>query len=159
MASASIDDYNDEDKSNQASNKDIKKRKDSKKDQDNSKGIIKKDTVASFDAEKYVDTEPRINEALDKKAVITFGRMNPPTVGHEKLLNKMIKTAIDVKGTPLVYLSKTQDAKKNPLSYNDKIKFAQLMFGKKYVIKSEARTIIEVAKELQKKYSDLVILV
>ena len=159
MASASIDDYNDEDKSNQASNKDIKKRKDSKKDQDNSKGIIKKDTVASFDAEKYVDTEPRINEALDKKAVITFGRMNPPTVGHEKLLNKMIKTAIDVKGTPLVYLSKTQDAKKNPLSYNDKIKFAQLMFGKKYVIKSEARTIIEVAKELQKKYSDLVIVV
>ena len=159
MASASIDDYNDEDKSNQASNKDIKKRKDSKKDQDNGKGIIKKDTVASFDAEKYVDTEPRINEALDKKAVITFGRMNPPTVGHEKLLNKMIKTAIDVKGTPLVYLSKTQDAKKNPLSYNDKIKFAQLMFGKKYVIKSEARTIIEVAKELQKKYSDLVIVV
>jgi nicotinamide mononucleotide adenylyltransferase len=159
MASASIDDYNDEDKSNQASNKDIKKRKDSKKDQDSGKGIIKKDTVASFDAEKYVDTEPRINEALDKKAVITFGRMNPPTVGHEKLLNKMIKTAIDVKGTPLVYLSKTQDAKKNPLSYNDKIKFAQLMFGKKYVIKSEARTIIEVAKELQKKYSDLVIVV
>ena len=159
MASASIDDYNDEDKSNQASNKDIKKRKDSKKDQDNGKGIIKKDTVASFDAEKYIDTEPRINEALDKKAVITFGRMNPPTVGHEKLLNKMIKTAIDVKGTPLVYLSKTQDAKKNPLSYNDKIKFAQLMFGKKYVIKSEARTIIEVAKELQKKYSDLVIVV
>jgi|TARA_B110000503_G_scaffold62168_1_gene98522 hypothetical protein len=159
MASASIDDYNDEDKSNQASNKDIKKRKDSKKDQDSGKGIIKKDTVASFDAEKYIDTEPRINEALDKKAVITFGRMNPPTVGHEKLLNKMIKTAIDVKGTPLVYLSKTQDAKKNPLSYNDKIKFAQLMFGKKYVIKSEARTIIEVAKELQKKYSDLVIVV
>ena len=159
MASASIDDYNDEDKSNQASNKDIKKRKDSKKDQDSGKGIIKKDTAVSFDAEKYIDTEPRINEALDKKAVITFGRMNPPTVGHEKLLNKMIKTAIDVKGTPLVYLSKTQDAKKNPLSYNDKIKFAQLMFGKKYVIKSEARTIIEVAKELQKKYSDLVIVV
>ena len=159
MAAGSIDDYTDTDKSIEPTNRDIKKRKDTKKDQSNTKGIIKGNTKVSFDADKYIDTEPRINEAVNTKAVITFGRMNPPTIGHEKLLNKMIKTAIDVKGTPLVYLSKTQDAKKNPLSYNDKIKFAQLMFGKKYIINSEARTIIEVAKELQKKYSDLVVVV
>jgi len=157
MASATYDDYTDADKSKEASNKDIKKRKDSKKDQDNGKGIIKKDTVAAFDAEKYIDTEPRINEALTDKAVFTFGRMNPPTVGHEKLVNQIIKNAITVKGTPLVYLSKTQDAKKNPLSYDDKIKFGQALFGKKMLINSQAKTIIEVLKELQKKgYKEIV---
>ena len=159
MAAGSIDDYTDTDKTKDASNKDIKKRKDKKKDQDEN-GIISKNTKTTFDASKYVDTEPRINEAVKSKAVITFGRMNPPTVGHEKLVNEIIKTAIAVKGTPLVYLSKTQDAKKNPLSYDDKIKFGQALFGKKIVVKSQSKTIIEVAKELQKKgYKDLVLVV
>jgi len=161
MGQNSIDDYTDGagDKDKDASNKDIKKRTDSKDDQTNTKGIIKKKQKVNFDAEKYIDTEPRLSEATEKKAVITFGRMNPPTVGHEKLLNKMIQVSMSVKGTPLVYLSKTQDAKKNPLSYNDKIKFAQGMFGKKYIVNSTSKTIIEVAKELQKEYSDLVLVV
>ena len=151
QAAASIDDYTDTDRSTQADNRDIKKRKDKKKDQDTGKGILKKDSTTSFDASKYIDTEPRLDEALTDKAVVTFGRMNPPTVGHEKLVNEIIKNAIAVKGTPLVYLSKTQDAKKNPLSYDDKIKFGQALFGKKILIKSQAKTIIEVFKELQKK--------
>ena len=151
QAAASIDDYTDTDRSTQADNRDIKKRKDKKKDQDTGKGILKKDSTTTFDAGKYIDTEPRLDEALTDKAVVTFGRMNPPTVGHEKLVNEIIKNAIAVKGTPLVYLSKTQDAKKNPLSYDDKIKFGQALFGKKILIKSQAKTIIEVFKELQKK--------
>jgi len=159
QAAASIDDYNDQDNIKDADNKNIKKRKDSKKDQDTGKGIIKKDSKKSFDASKYVDTEPTIKEAVSGTAVITFGRMNPPTVGHEKLVNKIISVAIDEKGTPLVYLSKTQDAKKNPLTYDQKIKYGQSLFGRKYVVKSNARTIIEVAKELQKSYSKLVVVV
>ena len=159
QAAASIDDYNDQDNIKDADNKNIKKRKDSKKDQDTGKGIIKKDSKKSFDAGKYVDTEPTIKEAVSGTAVITFGRMNPPTVGHEKLVNKIISVAIDEKGTPLVYLSKTQDAKKNPLTYDQKIKYGQSLFGRKYVVKSNARTIIEVAKELQKSYSKLVVVV
>lgn len=160
QASASIDDYTDTDKSAQADNRDIKKRKDKKKDQDTGKGILKKDSAKSFDANKYIDTEPRINEAVQNKAVITFGRMNPPTVGHEKLVNKIVSTAISEKGTPLVYLSKTQDAKKNPLTYDQKIKYAQAFFGKRLVVKSPAKTIIEVAKEIQKTgFKDLVLVV
>ena len=162
MGAASIDDYRDDgqiDQSKQADNKDIKKRKDKKKDQDTGKGIIKKDSKASFDANKFVDTEPRINEAIIDKAVITFGRMNPPTVGHEKLVNKIIATAIAEKGTPYVFLSKTQDAKKNPLTYDQKITYAQALFGKRLVQKSQSRTIIEVAKELQRNFKDLVVVV
>ena len=159
QAAASVDDYTDGDNIKDAGNRDIKKRKDKKKDQDTGKGIIKKDSAKSFDADKYVDTEPTIKEAVSDTAVITFGRMNPPTVGHEKLVNKIISVAIDEKGTPLVYLSKTQDAKKNPLTYDQKIKYGQSLFGRKYVVKSKARTIIEVAKELQRKFDKLVVVV
>jgi len=162
MGAASIDDYRNDgqiDQSKQADNRDIKKRKDKKKDQDTGKGIIKKDSKASFDANKFVDTEPKINEAIIDKAVITFGRMNPPTVGHEKLVNKIIATAIAEKGTPYVFLSKTQDAKKNPLTYDQKITYAQALFGKRLVQKSQSRTIIEVAKELQRNFKDLVVVV
>ena len=83
-------------------------------------------------------------------AVFTFGRMNPPTIGHEKLVNKVKSTARTAKATPLVYLSQTQNPKKDPLSYNDKIKFATTAFGN-LVKKSSARTVIEVLKELEKK--------
>ena len=158
-SAASVDDQRDFDNIKDTDNKDIKKRKDKKKDQDTGKGIVKKDSTKSFDADKYVDTEPTIKEAVSGTAVITFGRMNPPTVGHEKLVNKIISVAIDEKGTPLVYLSKTQDAKKNPLTYDQKLKYGQSLFGRKYVVKSNARTIIEVAKELQKSYSRLVVVV
>ena len=136
QAGASIDDYTDDNQSKDSSNKDIKKRKDKKKDQDTGKGIIKKDSAKTFDANKFIDTEPRLDEAVQDKAVITFGRMNPPTVGHEKLVNKIVSTAIAEKGTPLVYLSKTQDAKKNPLTYDQKIKYAQTFFGKRLIVKS-----------------------
>jgi hypothetical protein len=158
-SAASVDDQRDFDNIKDTDNKDIKKRKDKKSDQDTGKGIVKKDSAKSFDADKYVDTEPTIKEAVSGTAVITFGRMNPPTVGHEKLVNKIISVAIDEKGTPLVYLSKTQDAKKNPLTYDQKLKYGQSLFGRKYVVKSNARTIIEVAKELQKSYSRLVVVV
>jgi len=160
QAGASIDDYTDKDQVKDSSNKEIKKRKDKKKDHDTGKGIIKKDSKKSFDANKFIDTEPRLDEAVQDKAVITFGRMNPPTIGHEKLVNKILSTAISEKGTPLVYLSKTQDAKKNPLTYDQKIKYAQTFFGKRLVVKSNAKTIIQVSQEIQKDgYKDLVLVV
>jgi hypothetical protein len=58
----------------------------------------------------------------------TFGRMNPPTIGHEKLLDKLSSTA--GRNPYKVFLSQSQDAKKNPLSYNDKVKHARKMFPK-----------------------------
>ena len=83
------------------------------------------------------------------KTVITFGRMNPPTVGHEKLVNKVKQVAQRNKAEPAVYLSHSQNSKKDPLNYNQKISFARKAFGN-VVISSSARTIIEVMKELEK---------
>jgi hypothetical protein len=58
----------------------------------------------------------------------TFGRMNPPTVGHGKVMDKLAKLA--GKNPYKVFVSQTQDAKKNPLSYSDKVKHVRKMFPK-----------------------------
>ncbi len=58
----------------------------------------------------------------------TFGRMNPPTIGHGKLLDKLASTA--GKSPYRIFLSQSQDPKKNPLSYSDKIKNVRKMFPK-----------------------------
>ena len=64
----------------------------------------------------------------EKAVYFTFGRMNPPTIGHGKLLDKLASKA--GKNPYRVYLSQTADVKKNPLSYADKVKFVRKMFPK-----------------------------
>lgn len=63
-----------------------------------------------------------------KEVVFTFGRFNPPTNGHEKLISKVASLA---KGSNYrVYASKSEDPKKNPLDFNTKIKYMRKMFPK-----------------------------
>lgn len=118
----------------------------------------KQKSFKEFDPTKYIDTEPTMNEAARGVAVVSFGRFNPITIGHEKLVNAVMSEAIKRKGEPAIYMSHTQDPKKNPLSYDQKISLGQSAFGK-VVKKSTAKTLIEVAKELSGKYSELVIVV
>ena len=89
-------------------------------------------------------------------AVVTFGRLNPPTVGHEKLVNKVRKVARLSKGQPLIFLSHSQDSKKNPLDYNTKIKISKNSFGN-IVQRSNSNTIIKVMQELEKKYQKVIL--
>jgi len=88
---------------------------------------------------------------------MAFGRMNPPTIGHEKLVAKIKSEARKNRATPMLFLSHSQDKKKNPLSYEDKIRLSQKAFGK-MVKKSNARTIIDVAKQLEKQYDELIVI-
>ena len=64
-------------------------------------------------------------EAKGKSIAFAFGRFNPPTIGHEKLINK-------VKSVPTndykIYLSRSEDPKKNPLSPRDKLSIMKKMF-------------------------------
>jgi DNA-binding phage protein len=94
-----------------------------------------------------------------KKIVFTFGRMNPPTVGHQKLVDKVKSVAKAQKADARVYLSHSQNNKKDPLDYDTKINLAKKAFGST-VTKSRARTIIDVMKELTaQKYTDVVLVV
>ena len=69
-----------------------------------------------------------ILEATEKHAVMAFGRMNPPTTGHAKLVDKVKEVAQKVGGSHHVVLSHSQDPKKNPLSAKDKLKHTKRFF-------------------------------
>ena len=86
----------------------------------------------------------------EKTAYWTFGRMNPPTIGHLKLLDTLAKKA--GKNPVKVFVSQSQDKKKNPLSYTDKVKFARKMFPKharSIMLDKSVKTFIDAAKSLE----------
>jgi len=95
-----------------------------------------------------------------KKVVITFGRFNPPTIGHEKLINAVARIA----GTNdyKIYTSHTKDKKKNPLSAEQKVGYMKKMFPKHkdhIMLDTDLKTIIKVLQSLQGEYADVVLVV
>ena len=80
----------------------------------------------------------------EKQVFFTFGRMNPPTIGHEKLLDKLAQSS---RGSSYrVYLSQSQDNKKNPLPYVEKVKIARKMFprhARSIMLNKKVKTIFE----------------
>jgi len=64
----------------------------------------------------------------EKTVYFTFGRMNPPTTGHEKLMNELLKKS--GKNPYRVYLSQSTDEKKNPLDFKYKVKTVRKFFPK-----------------------------
>ena len=94
-----------------------------------------------------------IAEEADKKlkpVVMAFGRMNPPTSGHEKLVNKVKDIAAKHSAPHHIILSHTQDAKKNPLSAEDKVKHAKRAFPNTHIeaASKEHPTFMHHAKKL-----------
>jgi hypothetical protein len=63
-------------------------------------------------------------EAETKHVTFCFGRMNPPTIGHKQVLDTMKSQGGEMK----IFVSQSQDKKKNPLDYATKIKFIKAMF-------------------------------
>ena len=99
-------------------------------------------------------------EARGDTAVFTFGRFNPPTTGHEKLINALASKV--VAGAKMyVYPSHSQNPKKDPLPHNKKVAYMRAMFPryKKNIVVSKARNVFEVATELHNKGHKAVIMV
>ena len=103
-----------------------------------------------------------IAEKAGDTAVFTFGRFNPPTIGHEKLINSMAKQQSKNAGSKMyVYSSKSNDPQKNPLPYAKKVAYMRKMF-KKYsrnIVTGNPRTAIEVAVELYDKGHRAIVMV
>jgi len=93
-----------------------------------------------------------LREQKEKHAVLAYGRMNPITSGHEKLVTKVKDVAGAVRGTHHIVLSHSQDSKKNPLSVAQKIKHAKRAFpGANFIAASkEAPTFFDHAEKLYK---------
>jgi len=89
-----------------------------------------------------------ITEAA-KECTFTFGRFNPPTTGHEKLLDVVAKVARNTKY--FVFASQSSDAKKNPLDYSTKIKYMRKMYPKharSIMIDKKIRTVFDILVRL-----------
>ena len=103
-----------------------------------------------------------IVEARGDTAVFTFGRFNPPTTGHEKLIDALAREQGKNAGSKMyVYPSKSQNAKKDPLPYAKKVAYMKKMFPKysKNITVGTPRTAIEVAVELYKKGHKAIVMV
>jgi len=85
----------------------------------------------------------------EKTVFFTFGRMNPPTTGHEKLMNELAKKS--GKNSYKVFLSQTQDKKKNPLPYQEKVKIVRKFFPKharQVMLDKKIKNVFDVATRL-----------
>jgi len=104
-----------------------------------------------------IEMNPTLNEQIGfETVVLTFGRFNPPTIGHEHLVNKMKSLA---GAYPMrIYLSHSTDSNKNPITYSDKFMLARRAFGNS-VVRSKARNIIQVMKELDSIYKNVIVVV
>jgi len=72
--------------------------------------------------------ELKEQEQGSKTLVFAFGRFNPPTVGHEKLIYRVADVAQELGAEYKIFASQSQNAKKNPLEYQEKIRFMKKMF-------------------------------
>ena len=69
------------------------------------------------------------SEAVKDSVVFTFGRMNPPTVGHGKLIDKVLSVAKSSGAKAIIYPSKTEDDNKNPLPFKMKVQVLKDVYG------------------------------
>jgi hypothetical protein len=72
--------------------------------------------------------EPEAKKGDGGTLTLAFGRFNPPTVGHEKLISAAEKASVG--GDLKIYPSRTQDNKKNPLDPDMKVSYMRKMFPK-----------------------------
>ena len=91
-----------------------------------------------------------LSEAANPKAIVfAFGRFNPPTNGHEKLMDKV--ASVSKGGTYRIYPSQSTDPKKNPLKFDEKVKFMRKMFPKharSIIADKSVKTAIDVVSKL-----------
>lgn len=94
------------------------------------------------------------------RAVFTFGRFNPPTIGHEKLILAVAKQA--GRDDYFIFPSHSQDKKKNPLSSDNKVKYMRMMFpnhSNNIILDTSIKTPIHVLQHLQGTYENVTMVV
>ena len=107
--------------------------------------------------EESENSKEREGETL----TVAFGRFNPPTVGHEKLLDATKRQAKG--GDYKIYPSRSEDPKKNPLSPDEKISYMRKMYpnhDERIVNDEDMRSIFDVLKKANEDgYSNVNIMV
>ena len=102
-----------------------------------------------------------VEERGGKKAVLTFGRFNPPTSGHELLINKVLTEARKRSADNFIFASHSKDKRKNPLDSKTKTKHMRTFFRKANIMYNPSiRTIFEALGFLADEgYTDVTVVV
>tara|TARA_Y100001938_G_scaffold137738_1_gene202373 strand:+ start:93 stop:1271 length:1179 start_codon:yes stop_codon:yes gene_type:complete len=98
--------------------------------------------------EPTVKLEPPKVEKTKGVLTVAFGRFNPPTTGHQKLLDTVASSSD--KGDYIIVPSRSNDPKKNPLDAKTKIAAMKQMFpnhSKKIIDDEGNRTLFDVLKK------------
>lgn len=95
---------------------------------------------------------------MKKTAVVSFGRFQPPHLGHGLVFHEVIRLASGYNGDPFVYASHTQN-KKNPVSYKTKIGILNKIFPEVIKVDNEqkVKNIFDALKVLDGQYKDVII--
>jgi len=111
------------------------------------KALIKREAV-----NKKIKSFAKFFEEVNglKKAVIAYGRYNPPTTGHERLIDKVREIGDREQADMFIIPTHTTDTKKNPLDINEKIEILKQMAPDMNIIDS-GKTLISLLKDLQSK--------
>jgi nicotinic acid mononucleotide adenylyltransferase len=125
-------------------------------------GEVSDDEIDSLKKEHAQSETRAIGEALDKAntLVFAFGRFNPPTIGHAKLMSRVITEARKNNANHIVYASASTDRRSNPLDVNTKVKFMKKMFPQNNIKAAggNQRTFIEILKFFNRMYGNIVMI-
>jgi len=126
-------------------------------------GEVSDDEIDSLKSVDDAQSEARaVDEALDKgnKLIFAFGRFNPPTTGHAKLMKEVITQARKNNANHIVYASASTDRRSNPLDVNTKVKFMKKMFPQNNIKAAggNQRTFMEILKFFDKMYGEIIMI-
>ena len=82
-------------------------------------------------------------------AVFAFGRFNPPTIGHQKLLEKVIAMTKQVNGKGYIFLSQKQNNKTDPLNFKEKQDYLKMFYPQLAIGDAGVKTIIQALQKIQ----------
>jgi nicotinamide mononucleotide adenylyltransferase len=96
---------------------------------------------------------------MSRTVIFTFGRFQPPTIGHGAMLDIILNYAASEAADHAVFVSKTHDRVRNPLPIDFKINLLRAMFVNVNFIPCDntVRTPVEAVKSLNKKYDNIVV--
>jgi hypothetical protein len=84
--------------------------------------------------------------------VFTYGRFNPPHLGHKMMIEEIINKASKMKKTPVVIVSHSYGNKTNPLSVPDKIRILKRWFPELTVLSSSReRSLAKIAENFNER--------
>lgn len=97
---------------------------------------------------------------MKKTVVFTFSRMNPPTIGHERVISTIIETAGKYKADHKVYLSQTCKAPSDPLDWEFKLRICKAAFpGVSISEDADIKTPFQALENLSSQYDRAILVV